>query len=290
MAKSNKSEKPGTTFNNFLLNASPKDKAIVYCIKYDDRRKNFVEPLITEEQAKALLDSIFSDEKKKRIFDKWIRYYLTIRKASQWFTYMYSEFISNFRRIERDYVYIGGLIRNEAQYNRLIREAKDREGESASHILRDMILNITPPPVKAKIELDPDYLQGIKINASKFIKEDLKKDMKYYLKDYSRLKSFIIAFNQYTKEKAITELIPPTIREYISDVERNEITSLFVEPFSRRKIQGLKEEGKFIAQMREESGILPDYEDIEAPEEQVNYWLENIEKEYQILLEGDERG
>lgn len=270
-------EQTGTKNKMDILNASPKEKAIAYCLDFADP---YGAQEYTKEESVAILESLSPDDRK--IFFKWTRLYAVFAKIIPDFSLFHREYVLSVREVER---LLNDISSKELELAHLqfLRSTMDanlkREFDKAVGLLfnTDKIDPLTFKEVN--IETDPDGdPQYIPCPTSQF-KENLQTKittMAYFGCLYS---SYAKALSIWINQKKAAPIVPPMLKDLLSAYKEKSHQSVIMNYYSVSGIKDSEKRGDYISRPRREiSEIMPLFKDVATDQKEVIRILDHLNK------------
>lgn len=264
-----------------LKEGTPKQKAVLLCMDYTDLNKSRNKPLLTEEEAQAIRDSI-KTEKEGREFNKWIAIYNTYSQYVHTVGLAYAEYKANANAM---LVYIRqweDYSRQENHLNYILDELKDKNNEEGIKSFYEALEYMSLP--YAKIVLDEDGYVEIDVGSPEKTEGTLygailsgRQRVIYYL---SSLKAVVEALDEWTKKTRSKAIMPPLISGALEDIKQD--YALAVAPaYSEHQLNARIARGEEIQPYERMRALFPDYDKIERDEKLYTMFKERIERIYE---------
>lgn len=248
-----------------LREGTPKQKAVLICRDFTDKQYQDEKPLLTEEEVKALKDSITTDEERKE-FNKWIAIYNTYTRVASSFGLRYTEYKTNanamlvFLRQWEDYS------RQEEHLNYILGELKEKNNEEGVKSFYDMLEYMHLP--NAEIGLDEEGYVDINIGSPEHqegtlygLIQDIRPKVVEYL---SSFKAMVLALEEWTEKKKCKAIMPPAFIDGIN-VCKSDYATFIAPEYSEHLLNARIEMGEIVTPMERLRAVYPDYDKIDYP-------------------------
>lgn len=252
-----------------LVTATPKQKALLVCKDWTDKHYIDKEPLLTEDEATALRDSLKSNEEKTE-YNKWIGVYNTYRELTPLFGLVYKEYQAVAERM------LGYLKKWEAydnEENHLItifegiKELKDKKAEEA--YLASLSYLSFPD---AKLIIAEDGYPEIDTTE---LYERIQEEAKDVYKFYSVAKAMVIVVEEYTKKTRSKDFRPFVMIASI-DYIKEDYAQRVAPRYSRKLLKEKQEKGMRVTKDEIRRAVYPSYEEIEPSQEFLEIFREKL--------------
>lgn len=268
-------EQTGTKNKMDILHASPKEKAIAYCLDYADP---YGAQEYTKEESVAILESLSPDDRKT--FFRWTRLYAVFAEIIPDFSLFHREYVLSVREVERLLNEISSkeLELAHLQFLRSTMDASSkREFDKAVGLLfnTDKIDPRTFEEVNIEIEPDGDP-KYIPCPTPLFMEELQTKitTMAYFGCLYS---SYAKAVTVWINHKKAAPIVPPMLKGLLSPYKEKSHQSVIMNYYSVSGIKDSEKRGDYISRPRREvSEIMPLFKDMIPDEREVIRILEHL--------------
>lgn len=251
-----------------LSTTTPKQKAILVCRDWTDRQQVNKDPLLTEEEVEAIIDSL--DTIERREFNKWTLYYNTYANVAPVIGLAIAQYRERAEEIVGYIRMIEGYTQEENHLNMIYDSIKNLNNEEALSAFNSALktLNFKLSELKRDeegyIEIDTDTIYSI-------IRDRLK-GLTYA---FITLKAFIIALDNWTEKKKSKKLMPPILAEILEDIRKDTIIEVPT-GYSRKLLKEKKNKGLKITPLDEKKALFPIYEEIPIDEDFIELWTNKI--------------
>lgn len=251
-----------------LSTTTPKQKAILVCRDWTDRQQVNKDPLLTEEEVEAIIDSL--DTIERREFNKWTLYYNTYANVAPVIGLAIAQYRERAEEIVGYIRMIEGYTQEENHLNMIYDSIKNLNNEEALSAFNSALktLNFKLSELKRDeegyIEIDTDSIYSI-------IRDRLK-GLTYA---FITLKAFIIALDNWTEKKKSKKLMPPILAEILEDIRKDTIIEVPT-GYSRKLLKEKKDKGLKITPLDEKKALFPIYEEIPIDEDFIELWTNKI--------------
>ena len=250
---------------DILKTASPKKKALLVCKQWTDRQTRALEPLLTENEVKAIRESLKTD-KEKRDYNKWIDVYNVYVNITPMFGLVYKEYQSVAERIL-------GYLRQWEDYNQeenhlnTIYEALLETGEEAA---LDAFASALPPLLFVDAKLLRNEEGYVEIDVGRLYRK-VRDSVEELEERYKEAKALVVVTEEYTRLTHSSDFRPDIMVDAIKIIKED--YALRVAPrYSRKRLQEKIDGGQRVTSAERLRAIFPYYEEIEEPKDIVEFW------------------
>lgn len=249
---------------DFILNASPKEKAILMAIGYTERRIEGEEELISTEDSQRIISSI---DHKPKAFKEYLDlvnvYALIATIRTQIFKPLRYEFIASLAQLKQ-YLTIADIAKRYGEsysdlYSRLCKKMSEEEArEIVEATYNNFHFDYTFSGDGLSLTPTPDFSNEI---AETYIRMS---------ENLSTLKFFISAFEVWIKRKRYSAMMSPTFKGEIDEIK---------DYISSSDVLQAHAEDVFRQESGKETKLLPTYAEIGGPDEyDLEDWLNLINR------------
>jgi len=258
---------------DIILNASPKQKAIVNALGYTDRRLFGMVQAISTEDYYRIVDSIPENSKDFKEYMKWVRAYVVIYKVYNLFDGLYNGVFSYIHAVET-YLYSLDGVEEEENHLNQIYEDMSRSGNEEGIKTLEETLSKLPFRFSALTRTDE---QTYRIRPDHAIICTYRDAINRLDANIGLLKALIVAIEKWLRRKGIKAISPRLLLEKIERVKEYSYTPILAR-YREKEITGLLDRGLYVWKNRRIAGIIQDYEDIPLEESFVTGWDERIKE------------
>lgn len=252
-----------------LTTATPKQKAQLVCKQWTENNTRSLEPLLTEDEVKALRDSLTTD-KEKREYNKWIGVYNVYSELTPLFGLVYKEYQGEAEKL-LGYLRVWEAYNQEENHlNTLYQELLDNGNKEAIEAFNRGVSYLTF--VDAKLTRDKDGYIEIDIT---HLYEKIKERLKTVWSTYEAAKAIVIVTDGYTKRTHSSAFRPEPMLAAISNIKED--YSLRVAPrYSRKLLQERIDRGQRVSPDEKMRAVYPYFEEIEVNKELIDLFTERL--------------
>ncbi len=252
-----------------IKTATPKQKAILVTRDWTDKNKLREEPLLTEEEVKAIINSLSPEE--GREFNKWIRYYNVYVDIAPLMGLAISQYREQAEEIVGYLRLLESYAQEENHLNTIFETLKESANETAlaafDTALKSLHFKFT------RLQRDEDgYINLEEETILNAVREKVK-GMGF---SYGCLKAFIIAVDEWTTKHKSKKLMPVSLAENMDDI-RNDNSINIAPTYSRKFLKERIAKGLKPTIAEEKKALFPCYDDIPIMEEYVGLWKERLD-------------
>lgn len=252
-----------------LVTATPKQKALLVCKDWTDKHYIDKEPLLTEDEALALRDSLKTNGE-RREYNKWISVYNVYRDITPLFGIVYKEYQAVAEKVL-------GLLRQWEAYNQEenhlitiyeeIKGLKDKKAEEAYLASLDYLHFKDAKLVRAddgypEIDIAPLY-------------ERIQEAAKDVYKFYSVAKAMVLVIEEYTKKTRSKDFRPDVMIESIGYI-KEDYAQRVAPRYSRKLLKERIDKGMKITPDERKRAVYPSYEEIQPSEEELELFRNKL--------------
>lgn len=254
-----------------IKTATPKQKAILLCRDWTDRNKVREEPLLTEDEAKAIVNSITPEEAKE--YNKWIRCYNVYVEVIPMIGLALAQYREQAEEIVGYLRVLESYGQEENHLNMIYESIKDSKSKTALSEFdkalkclhfRYSVKNIIRDE-EGYIEIDTDSLYKI-----------IKEKIKAIGFAYAALKAFVIALEDWTEKRKAKKLMPPTLSEDLDALKGDYLIDV-APSYSRKFLKDRIAKGHKPTITEQKKALFPCYDDVPRDEEFITLWTNKIE-------------
>lgn len=269
-------EQKGTNMTD-LLSASPKEKAIAYCL-------NFADPDgggdYTDGQALKILESLSPEDKKE--FFKWTRLYMVFAKIIPHFALVHREYTLALRDVEKVLNDLHSKELEIAHFN-YIRASLPSETRADLDLSVGEIFNtdkidpLTFKEVSLSIDpnRDPVYELSLTIEQAEKIGY-LVGSMSYFVCIYS---SYAKAVSQWIDQKKASSIVPRTLKNLLAGYKTRSYNSAVMDYYSLTGVNRARRNKEKVSKIRKQlAELLPRFREIEPDGKEVDSVTEHLNK------------
>ena len=264
-----KSSKISKRIAELISTASVRQRALVLISEWRDRNEGRETPLLTKEEADAILDSFKTNGERKE-YNKYLRLYNIMAEHAQTFGLAEALFRGEANELVGYLRQLETLYAEENHLNTIyqaILDSKSREAlEAFNTAIEHIRFNF------AKVTRDKEGY--IEIDTSKLweIIEDKAEDVKAI---YSTYKTLVEVTQEWIKRKKASAFIPDVMKESFGRVKED--YALQVAPrYSRKELAKKEARNVHISPSERRRAIFPYYEEIPIKEDEAEYWRNRI--------------
>lgn len=261
---------------DLIKTATPKQKAIIVVRDWVDKQTIREEPLLTDEEAEAIRDSLTPEEGKE--YNKWIRAYDIYADLAPVIGLAIAQYREQAEEIVGYIQVLESYTQEENHLNTIFEELKEAKSEKALNAFGKALDNLSFG-LKAELKRDEEgYIEIDTENLFRSIKEMIKR-LGFA---YSCLKAFIVALDEWTDKRKSKKLMPPSLANSIDAIKSD--TAINVAPtYSRKFLKERQAKGIPTTIAEQKKAIFPCYEDIPIDEEFLNMWRDKIDDTERIF-------
>lgn len=244
---------------DILSNATPKEKAILVCKDWTDLKTRSLKPLLTEDEARQIRDSLKTNEE-KREYNKWLNYYNVYTDLMTLCGVIYKEYqvqaerVLGYLRVWEDYDQEENNINRI--YDQLFADGTDKQKEAFTQTLKTLSFGY------GKIVQDKDGYVEITRNR---LYETIIDEVKDMSGSYEVAKCFVIAVEEWTKAKRCKAIMPELMEIAIDQIKED--YALRVAPrYSRAELKKHLDRGERVSEMEGKLAVFPSYEETQTPD------------------------
>lgn len=257
-----------------IKTATPKQKAILVVTDWTDRQKVRKEPLLTENEVRAIQNSLTPQEGKE--YNKWIRCYNVYAEIAPIIGLAIAQYREQAEEIVGYLRTIEAYEQEENHLNTIYEALKDSKSKTALSAF-DKSLKVLRFQFA---ELTRDEEGYIEINREKLF-EIVRAKIKSMGFAYTCLKAFIIAIDKWTDKHKSKKLMPPALSAPLDEIRTD--TAINVAPSYSRKylkdrIAQAQRRGETYTPSVSESkkAIFPCYDDVPSDTEFIEIWTNKL--------------
>lgn len=251
-----------------ISTATTKQKAVVLCRDVIDQNTRHETPLLTDEEARAIRDSVPPTEAKE--FNKWIRCYNVYADLAP----IAGLALSEYRERANDvvgYLNIAETLEQEENHlNAIFEDLKETGSQKAltafGKSLESMKFHFA--------DLERDEEGYIRINTDKVL-ELAREKMKEAVTSLSCLKAFIEALDEWTDRRKSKKFMPQPLLDSIEGV-RTDTAIVVAPPYSAKVLQKKIEQGHVPTIAESKKAIFPYYAQYPSDEMFLDLWRDKI--------------
>lgn len=258
-----------------IKTATPKQKAIIVCRDWVDKNQIQETPLLTEEEAKAIIDSLTPEEGKE--YNKWIRAYNVYAEVAPIIGLAIAQYREQAEEIVGYLRVLESYAQEENHLNMIYEAIKDSKSKTALSTFDAAIKNLrfqyagkTTRDEEGYIEIETESLYSL-------IREKIKQ-MGWAM---MALKAFIISLDEWTDKHKSKKLLPPTLSGLLDDIKADTIINV-PSTYSRRllkdRIRQAEKRGETYTPTiaEQKKAIFPCYEEMPEDKEFIEMWSNRI--------------
>lgn len=261
-----------------IKTATPKQKAILVTLDWTDKNQLRQEPLLTDEEVKAVIDSLSPDE--GREYNKWIRCYNVYREIAPIIGLAIAQYREQAEEIV-GYLQVLESYSQEENHLNTIYEALKATGSKTALSAFDSALSHLHFKFS---DLSRDEEGYIEISTDKLLSV-VRERVKSIGWAYKALKAFIVALDEWTAKRKSKKLMPPVLANNLDAIRED--TAINVAPtYSRKFLKERIAKGHKPTIAEEKRALFPCYEDIPVDEEFLTMWRNKINNVENSLKNG----
>lgn len=267
-----------------IKTATPKQKAIMVCRDWIDRNQMQQEPLLTEEEARAIIESITPDEAIE--YNKWIRVYKVYTEVAPIIGLAIAQYREQAEEIVGYLRVLESYAQEENHLNAIFESLKEAKSKTALSAFGEALSTLRFQYSELKrdeegyIEIDTEKLYSL-----------INDKIKQIYWAMMALKSFIIALDDWTDKRKGKKLLPPILSGLLDDIKADTIIN--VPPtYSRRllkdRIKRAEKRGETYTPTAAElnKALFPCYEEMPEDKKFITMWSNRIAKIENSLKNG----
>lgn len=252
-----------------LTTATPKQKAQLVCNQWQDPNTQGSAPLLTEEEAIALRDSLKTDEEKKE-YNKWIRVHNVYRELTPYLGLVYKEYQGEAEKTL-------GLLRvwesyesEENHLNVILQELIDTNNKEGVEAFKRAASYLTFTDAKLVWTKD-GYIE---IDTTRLY-DRIKECLKSVNQSYKAAKAIVLVTDRFTKRTHSSAFRTDLLVTAISQIKED--YSLRVAPcYSRKLLQRKMDKGLNVTPSEMKKAVYPYFEEINPPLELIDFFEEQL--------------
>lgn len=253
---------------DILSTATPKQKALLVCKKYTDRKINDKDALLTDEEVEAIRDSLTDGE--GETYNKWIRTYRVYTELVTIVGLVYKEYQAKAENLLGYLRQWEAYNQEENHLNTLYQELLDSGNREAIEAFNRAISYLTF--VDAKIKRDKEGYIEIDV---KHLYEKIQARGEILLSSYEAAKAVVIVTEGYAKKTHSSAFMPDALRTAIEEIKED--YALRVAPrYSRKMLQDKIDRGQRISNDERKRAVFPYYDELKAPQNLIEFFTERL--------------
>lgn len=267
-----------------IKTATPKQKAIMVCRDWIDRNQIQQEPLLTEEEARAIIGSITPDEAIE--YNKWIRVYKVYTEVAPIIGLAIAQYREQAEEIVGYLRVLDSYAQEENHLNTIFKSLKEAKSKTALSAFGEALSTLRFQYSELKRN-EEGYIEIDTTNLFTHIRQMIKQ-MGWAM---MALKSFIIALDEWTKRHKSKKLMPSVLVEALDDIRTD--SAIDVPPiYSRRllkdRIKRAEKRGETYTPTAAElnKALFPCYEEMPEDKKFITMWSNRIAKIENSLKNG----
>lgn len=252
-----------------LTTATPKQKAQLVCNQWQDPNTQGSTPLLTEEEAAALRDSLKTNEEKKE-YNKWIGVYNVYSELTPYLGLVYKEYMGEAEKIL-------GLLRvwetyenEENHLNAILQELIDTKNEEGVKSFKRAASYLTFTDAKL-VWAEDGYIE---IDVTRLY-EKIKENLKTVWQSYEAAKAIVLVTDKYTKRTHSSAFRTRLLVTAIDQIKED--YSLRVAPcYSRKLLKERIDKGQSVSKAEIKKAVYPYFEEVNPPQELIDFFTEQL--------------
>lgn len=251
-----------------LSTATPKQKALLVCKRYTDRKINQEEPLLTDEEVDAIIDSL--TDRESATYNKWIRTYRVYTELVTIVGLVYKEYQAKAENLLGYLRQWEAYNQEENHLNTLYQELLDSGNKEAIEAFNRALSYLTF--ADAKIKRDKEGYIEIDV---KRLYEKIQGKSENLLSSYEAAKAVVIVTEGYAKKTHSSAFMPDPLKTAIAEIKED--YALRVAPrYSRKMLQDKIDRGQRISNDERKRAVFPYYEELVAPQNLIDFFTDRL--------------
>lgn len=256
---------------DILSTATPKQKAILVTKEWEEKEILEKKTLLTKEEAKAIRDSIQTDNDRKE-YNKYIHYFNAYNQLTPFVGLVFKEYQTQAENLLGYIRVLEAYDQEENHLNTIFQDLKDNGGEKAASIFKKSLNSISFTYANIKIAED-GYIEIDTSEVYNLIKDSV--DNLIYF--YEAAKAVVIATDEFIKKTHSKELVTEKISEAIADIKSD--YALRVAPkYSRKNLKEKIDRGCYVTEEEKKRAVFPFYEEINPDEKLLQAMKDRIKQ------------
>lgn len=256
-----------------IKTATPKQKAIIVCRDWVDRNQIRQEPLLTQEEARAIIESLTPEEVKE--YNKWIRAYNVYAEVAPIIGLAIAQYREQAEEIVGHLRVLESYEQEENHLNIIFEALKD-SNKTALSAFGEALSTLRFQYSELKRDED-GYIEIDTKKLYSLIKGKIKQ-MGWAM---MALKAFVIALDEWTDNHKSRKLLPPTLSGLLDEIKADTIINI-PSAYSRRilndRIRQAEKRGETYTPTiaEQKKAIFPCYEEMPKDEQFIMMWRNKI--------------
>lgn len=252
-----------------LTTATPKQKAQLVCSQWKDPNQHGDTPLLTEEEVKALIDSL-STNKEKQEYNKWIAVYNVYSELTPLFGLVFKEYQGEAERL-LGYLRVWEAYNQEENHlNTIYQELLDNGNEKAIEAFNKAVSYLTF--VDAKLTRDKDGYIEIDIER---LYEKIKEEVSLLITTYEAAKAIVLVTEQYTRRTHSSGFRPEPLIVAIDSIKED--YALRVAPrYSHKLLKERIDKGIKVTRDEIKRAVFPSFDEVAVKQEYIDLFTERL--------------
>lgn len=251
-----------------LSTATPRQKALLVCKKYTDRKINDRETLLTDDEVDAIRDSL--TDREAETYNKWIATYRVYTELVTIVGLVYKEYQAKAENLLGYLRQWEAYNQEENHLNTLYQELLDSGNKKAIEAFNRALSYLTF--VDAKIKRDKDGYIEIDV---KQLYDKIQARGGSLLYSYEAAKAVVLVTEGYAKKTRSSSFMPDTLTSAIEEIKED--YALRVAPrYSRKMLQEKIDRGQRITQDEQKRAVFPYYEELKAPQNLIDFFTDRL--------------
>lgn len=231
-----------------------------------------MKPLLTEDEKKAIRDSLRTNEEKIE-YNRWVGYYEALAEALPTFALAFEDYREEVKTLLCFIQQWEDYSNEEMHLNMILTDLRNSGNREGIEIL---FKNADTFRFEgSKLKTDEEGYFVIDINHG--LKTQMNEQVRRVSLKLKTLKEITIGVETWIERKNCKVIAPEQVIQILTKA-KDDLAYLIAPPYSTLRLKRMIEEGKTPNDYEKERAIIPNFEDSEFDQEEVDTWIDTLER------------